>query len=69
MFIPKLKNEHSSSSAVKFERRKQKYLNYYIRHPFKVIPQNIAGKMATSQRELQKTGFLYSSYKILDTQN
>ena len=50
---------------------KQKYLNYDIRQPFKVTPQNIAGnvQMVTSPSELQKTGFLYPSYKILDTQN
>ena len=50
---------------------KQKYLNYDIRQPFKVTPQNIASnlQMVTSQSEFQKTGFLYPSYKILDTQN
>lgn len=50
---------------------KQKYLNYDIRQPFKVAAQNLANnlQMVTSQSELLKTGFLYPSYKILDTQN
>ena len=49
----------------------QKYLDYSIRQPYKVLGQTYANnlQMITSQNEFYKTGFLYPSYKTFDPTN